>query len=263
MFATATSIPTGSRVTAVNGVCNLVLGGWFTAVLDGVTNAALSLSGEQPAQAFVLELIQPLSGGPFALPTFWSGITWLTADGAAPTLPPTAGAVLLLSFKCLGGAYYGSIEGAEASPLRTVNGRLTGTVTTTSATQGTNPLTGLSFPIGAGEQWTADFYLAVSGSTGGAIFQVTGPASPTDLRMMTIGNTTAVTAISVDTQTAFATGSAAWIVNATPFTGLVQIHLCVNNGSTAGTVALTFAAQTATQSNAVLQDSYLVARKIN
>ena len=139
----------------------------------------------------------------------------------------------------------------------------TATVTTTSGVQGTNPLVGFSFPIAASEQWSADFYLAVTGSANGMVFQATGPASPTSVRLMTSGNTTAVTASTTDTQTAFATGSAAWANNATPFTGLVQVHLTVNNGVNAGTVALTFAATTGTQSNAVLLGSYMVARKVN
>jgi hypothetical protein len=263
-FFNATSVPSGSRVSTVAGVLNLVDGNWFTATLDGTAaTTAFALAGEQPGEEISLELIQAASGGPYAMPTLWSGITWLTADGAAPTMPSTASAVLILGIKALGGnTYYAWVEGSEASALRNINARVAATVNTITTVQAA--VTGLAFPIGVSEQWSADYYLTVAGSTGGVIFQVTGPASPTSVRVTTVGNTTAITAFSIDTQTAFATGSSVYVANATPYTGSVKINVCVNNNATtSGTVQLTFAAQTSAQTNSVLIDSFMLSRKLN
>jgi hypothetical protein len=142
-----------------------------------------------------------------------------------------------------------------------VNGRLTATVTTTSNTLGTNALTGLGFAIGANESWTVEWNLTVTGSTAGMKFDVTGPASPTDLRVSVLGNTSAITAISAETITAFSTASAAYVLYATT-SGQVRIVACINNGANAGTVQLRFGAATNTQSNSVLLNSYMTARRI-
>jgi hypothetical protein len=142
-----------------------------------------------------------------------------------------------------------------------VNGRLTATVTTTSSTLGTNALTGLGFAIGAGEVWTVEWNLTVTGSTAGMKFDVTGPASPADLRISIVGNTSAITATSAETITAFSTASAAYVLYATT-SGQVRIVACINNGANAGTVQLRFGSATNTQSNSVLIDSYMTARRI-
>ena len=140
------------------------------------------------------------------------------------------------------------------------------TVTTTSATQGTNALNGLSFAIVAGEIWTAEFHLTCTGSTGdtgGMAFQLTGPASPTTVATSTFGNTTGIAVFSDDNQTAFSTPSQAYMINAVAFTGGVHIYAYIANGANAGTVTLQFASVTGTQSNSVLKGSYMTARKIN
>jgi hypothetical protein len=145
--------------------------------------------------------------------------------------------------------------------LPAANGRLTATVTTTSNVLGTNALTGLGFAIGASEVWTVEWNLTVTGSTAGMKFDVTGPASPTDLRISLIGNTSAITATSAETIVAFSTASAAYVLYATT-SGQVRIVACVNNGANAGTVQLRFGAATNTQSNSVLLNSYMTARRI-
>jgi hypothetical protein len=142
-----------------------------------------------------------------------------------------------------------------------VNGRLTATVTTTSSTLGTNALTGLGFAIGAGEVWTVEWNLTVTGSTAGMKFDVTGPASPTDMRIRIEGNTSAITAKSVETITAFSTASAAYVLYATTCGGIL-IVACINNGANAGTVQLRFGSATNAQSNSVLLNSYMTARRI-
>jgi hypothetical protein len=145
--------------------------------------------------------------------------------------------------------------------LPAVGGRLAATVTTTSSTLGTNALTGLGFAIGASEVWTCEWNLTVTGSTAGMKFDVTGPASPTDLRISVIGNTSAITAISAETITAFSTASAAYVLYATT-SGQVRIVASINNGANAGTVQLRFGAVTGAQSNSVLLNSYMNARRI-
>jgi hypothetical protein len=145
--------------------------------------------------------------------------------------------------------------------LPAANGRLAATVTTTSSTLGTNALTGLGFAIGVSEVWTCEWNLTVTGSTAGMKFDVIGPASPTDLRISIIGNTSAITATSAETIVAFSTASAAYVLYATT-SGQVRIVACINNGANAGTVQLRFGSATNTQSNSVLIDSYMTARRI-
>lgn len=178
--------------------------------------------------------------------------------GATPVAKPSGDvATALVNYGLMSSAKYSS---------GVAYGGLTATVTTTSATQGTNALTGLSFAIGAGEIWTAEWHLTCTGSTGdtgGMAFQLTGPASPTTVATSTFGNTTGITVYSDDSQTAFSTPSQAYSINAVAFTGIVKICAYIANGANAGTVTLQFASVTGTQSNSVLKGSYMTARKIN
>lgn len=119
---------------------------------------------------------------------------------------------------------------------------LTGSAYTNATTTLSN-VTGLSFPVAAGTNYTAECYLTWQGSAGttGPKWTFTGPATPTAVN---IGATSAVTATTLTqgVSTAFGTSvnNAGTITTATNFTDRVTLGLV--NGANAGTVQLQAAA---------------------
>ena len=122
------------RINASSGVLDLHRGDWFAITLNG-SNGTLSLVSEPPTRKFWVEITQAASGGPYT-PTFWSGITWMTANGQPPPMPVAAGAVLLVGIKTLGNSqYYGWVENdgsfgpTQTSTWQALPAPVTGTIT--------------------------------------------------------------------------------------------------------------------------------------
>lgn len=161
-----------------------------------------------------------------------------------------------------GGAAVPTFRALVAADLPAAFGRCTADVAFNNVTSYAN-VTGLSFAIGANEIWSVEFNIAIttSGAAAGILFQVTGPASPTDLNINAFGDTSLV-AVSSSNATAFSTPTGAFGSTALSG-GTVRIVACINNGANAGTVQLQAAANAASLStNSVLRDSYMVARKM-
>lgn len=75
-------------------------------------NRTLALTGTAP-QSFKVKLIQ--SGAGSWNPTWWSGITWYTADGLKPTPSPATGKATYIQFLTTGsGTYDGFLVAAQA-----------------------------------------------------------------------------------------------------------------------------------------------------
>jgi hypothetical protein len=73
-------------------------------------NRTLAVANAQVGQQFTLILIQNATGG--WTPTWWAGITWMTAGGTVPPLSAAAGKINVFTFLCVGsGAYYGFLAG--------------------------------------------------------------------------------------------------------------------------------------------------------
>lgn len=122
-------------------------------------------------------------------------------------------------------------------------------------------ITGWSFAIGASEVWSFECHITGTGPAGGMKFQVTGPAiGAGSLRVTTFGETTAVTAVSSDTVTAFSSASGTYL---TAITGIVHIWGCITNGVNAGTIAVQFEPAVSAQSAQILANSYIKARRIS
>lgn len=102
-FGAITAATDGATVTfdlAVSDKQKVTLGG----------NRTLAVSNAQIGQTFSLILIQDGTGG--RAPTWFSGITWMTAGGAVPALSSAAGKINVFTFLCVGsGAYYGFLSG--------------------------------------------------------------------------------------------------------------------------------------------------------
>jgi hypothetical protein len=121
-------------------------------------------------------------------------------------------------------------------------------------------VTGLAFAIAANANWTVEFKIYAAGSLGGMLFQLTGPASPTNVLIFTQGDTTGVTLISTDSQSAFSTPTQAYVSGA--FSGFVTIHATIENGANPGTVQLQFASNTVAQTNTIKRGSFMRARLV-
>lgn len=94
----------GATITFDMSVSNL-----HSVTLDG--NRTLAVSNVSVGQVFVLRLKQDATGN--RIPTWFSGITWITYDGSAPTLQTTANKVDTIGFLCTGsGAYDGYVIGS-------------------------------------------------------------------------------------------------------------------------------------------------------
>jgi hypothetical protein len=144
------------------------------------------------------------------------------------------------------------------SPVATVSATVD--QVTTSSTMAN--VVGHSFAIGVSETWTVEFNLWVTGGTAstGTVFQITGPASPNNVRIFTFGDTTGVTLVSSDSQGAFGTPTQAYVAGT--FSGYVRIMACIENGGNAGTIQLQYASNTNTQTNTIVRGSYMTARKV-
>lgn len=118
-------------------------------------NRTLALSNVATGQNFNLRLAQDATGGRTV--TWWSGITWMTNSGAAPTLKTAADAVDCFVFRCTGtGTYDGWHVSGQVRELQVA------AVQTASFTA----VAGNLYPVN------------LSGA--GADFTMTLPASPAD-----------------------------------------------------------------------------------
>jgi hypothetical protein len=88
--------------------CNLATSNWHSVTLNA--NVTISLSNPTVGQQFTIVLVQPGSGGPYSVTSWFSTIKW--AGGSAPTLTAIANKADIFTFKCYGsGTYYGMIAG--------------------------------------------------------------------------------------------------------------------------------------------------------
>jgi hypothetical protein len=198
-----------------------------------------------------------VAGGPTYTWNGTSGCTSVNAalDFLAFSVQGTEGDIYDILHPSGGG---GSIPNS-ALMLPPVNANVAADVTTTSNTMAN--VTGLSWSIGAGEVWSVEFNLYCTGSLTGMQFQLTGPASPTFVRVFTQGDTTGVGSVSTDSQTAFGSPTQSYV--STSFSGYVRVMATIENGANAGTVQLQFASTTNTQTNKVLRGSYMTGRRIS
>jgi hypothetical protein len=118
------------------------------------------------------------------------------------------------------------------------SGRLVADWTSSSASF--SDVSGLSFAVASGENWTAEIVLhCISSSSGqGFKFRVNGPGAGSVFIGIQGTGTSSSTAMECEVQTAFAVASPAksFCVGSS-LTGLVRIHLVILN-ATAGTVQL-------------------------
>lgn len=129
-----------------------------------------------------------------------------------------------------------------------------------NATGGTAAaVTGLAFPILAGETFSFQIRLITVGVSGGGKVSVSGPASPNLLTVTNRGLVGGVTAFSTDTLTALDTLSQAY--NTTAVTGLIEM-IGVITASVDGNVSVNVANVTNSNSFTVNKGSTLVATKI-
>lgn len=130
------------------------------------------------------------------------------------------------------------------------------TTTGTSASD----LNDLTFPIGANETWSFEFFLQTGcSSTGGIKFALTTPAGA-DFRAVADGVSSSATGRTAAVITASGALSAAFNKVAIT-TGYVRIWGVVTNGATTGNVQLQFASNTSGQTSTVFNNSYLMARE--
>lgn len=104
-----TDTPTGSGPdTCTFDLSDKTKGNVRSVTLDAATTFAVS--NDVTGQVFSIDIIQGGTGSYTV--TWWSGITWLTGDGLAPTLPTAVGKIMSVSFIKTGtGAYRGFING--------------------------------------------------------------------------------------------------------------------------------------------------------
>jgi hypothetical protein len=110
----------------------------------------------------------------------------------------------------------------------------------TSSSSSFSDVAGLSFAVGAGQNWTAEMVLhAISGSSGQGIkLRVNGPGAGAVLIAIMGTGTSSSASSECEVQTAFAVASPAkTFVSGANLTGAVRVHLTVVNAS-AGTVQL-------------------------
>ena len=130
---------------------------------------------------------------------------------------------------------YRQDEQAAANPLGGYRGIIGTTQTIASATAA--DVTGIAFPIKSSESWIFEMDLYAVGNTNGLAFSFTGPASPSLVLMNVFGNTSGITAVSSEVETAFATPTSVAFA-AAAVANYIRIRLTVVNGITAGTVQL-------------------------
>lgn len=90
--------PTYTAVSGASPSLDLNTSKSFALTLSA--NATLSVANVEVGDVFMIDVTQASSGGPYTL-THFSGITWMTSDGNAPTLPTTASKKITYGFKCV------------------------------------------------------------------------------------------------------------------------------------------------------------------
>jgi hypothetical protein len=82
-------------------------------VLSG--NTTLAVSNVRVGDVFMIDVQQAASGGPHTL-THFAGVTWMTIDGSAPTMPTTASKRITYGFKCIAAnTYLGYLVGRNSA----------------------------------------------------------------------------------------------------------------------------------------------------
>ena len=133
----------------------------------------------------------------------------------------------------------------------------------TSGSSTFSDVTGLSFAVGTGENWTAEIVLhAISGSSGqGLKLRVTGPSSGSVLIAIQGTGSSGSTAIECEVQTAFAVASPAkTFCTGSNLTGVIRLRIVAINSSV-GTVQLQANNASSTNTVTIKANSDLVARK--
>lgn len=147
-----------------------------------------------------------------------------------------------------------------------VNGVVTTDSTSNTATFGTgvsNPITNLSFAIGANETWFGEYSLRLIGPAGGGIkLQFSGPASPTLVSINMAGSGTNLTSLVDEVQSSFG-GAVSIFVSGSTITGLVLGTITVINGANAGTVQLQYNNTLGGGTATMKAGSTLTARKLS
>lgn len=153
---------------------------------------------------------------------------------------------------------YNPADKLGSNPLGGYVGLLTADQATTVQTAA--PLTNFTFPIKQGHTWAMRARVLTLGVSGGGKFTVSGPASPTLLKIVTKGPTTGITAYSTDTVTALDTVSGAY--NTSAVTAFVEIDIIIT-ASVDGTVVLNFENVTSTNSFVAKAGSYFTAQRLS
>jgi hypothetical protein len=133
----------------------------------------------------------------------------------------------------------------------------------TSSSSSFTDVTGLSFAVGAGENWTAEIVLhLISSATGqGFKFRVAGPGAGSVTMSIAGTGTSTSTSIDCEVQTAFSVASPAkTFCSGSTITGVVRIHVVITN-ATAGTVQLQASNSGGSGTVTLKANSDLVARK--
>ena len=133
----------------------------------------------------------------------------------------------------------------------------------TSSSTSFTDVTGLSFAVGAGENWTAEIVLhAISSSAGqGFKFRVAGPGAGSVLIAIAGTGSSSSTSIECEVQTAFSVASPAkTFCQGSNLTGVIRIHVVITN-ATAGTVQLQANNSSGSNTVTIKANSDLVARR--
>jgi hypothetical protein len=133
----------------------------------------------------------------------------------------------------------------------------------TSSSSSFSDVSGLSFAVGAGENWTAEIVLhAISSATGqGFKFRVSGPGAGSVMIAIFGTATSTSTSIDCEVQTAFSVASPAkTFCSGSNLTGIIRIHIVVFN-ATAGTVQLQANNSGGSNTVTIKTNSDLVARR--
>lgn len=119
----------------------------------------------------------------------------------------------------------------------------------------------LSFTIGANEVWVIECYLPITAAaTAGTKVGLSGPSSPTDVRLSVFGNSNSATAFLHNALAAFSSATAgAFCVNQA---GFIKISGTITNGSNAGTIQIQFQSNINGQTSTLARGSNLMAWRI-
>ena len=140
-------------------------------------------------------------------------------------------------------------------------GRLAGDWTSSSSSF--TDVTGLSFNLAAGENWTAEIVLHAIGTSGGQglKFRVAGPGAGSVLIAIQGTGSSGSTQMECEVQTAFSVAAPTKTFCAgSSLTGVVRVHVVITNGS-AGAVQLQAASSSGGSAVTLKVNSDLVARR--